>query len=63
MSVAESNSENKAQDNLSWSTLISDAQSEITSLRDKILALRKSIVFFSKQEESGVQFPRQREKT
>jgi hypothetical protein len=41
----------------SWETLIADSEMAIETYRDKIASLRKSLVFFKKQRETGAPFP------
>ena len=48
---------------ITWTRLISDSESEIAACKDKISKLRKSIGFFKKQSELGMQFPRLGDKT
>jgi hypothetical protein len=42
---------------ITWSTLIKDSETAIQTCRDKIKELRKSIVFFKKQQDAGNPFP------
>jgi hypothetical protein len=44
-------------DNVSWKTLIRDAETRLKELHREALMLKKSIVFFEKQEDNGVPFP------
>jgi hypothetical protein len=57
MSVDERNSKSKAKQDTTWGDLIKEAQSQIEKHQSKILALRKSIKYFKKEESSGVPFP------
>lgn len=63
MSVAECNSESETNSNPSWNTLISDAESQISELQDRVVALRKSIVYFGKQRDAGIPLPKLRPQT
>lgn len=42
---------------INWQSLIIDSESEIAACKDRISRLRKSIVFFKRQEADGVPFP------
>ncbi|MGA8090095.1 MAG: hypothetical protein WCA10_22685 [Terracidiphilus sp.] len=47
---------------ITWNRVISDAECEIKTYKDKINKLRKSINFFKKQQSLGLEFPRLRDK-
>jgi hypothetical protein len=40
-----------------WESLISASESQIEDCRKKITLLRKSLIFFKKQRDTGIQFP------
>jgi hypothetical protein len=47
----------KANKDEKWTPLIEQAEAEIKRLHRRIYTLRKSLIFFRKQADSGVQFP------
>lgn len=51
------NNENTAKQDITWDELISASESEISVCKEKIVNLRKSLVFFKKQKEMGIPFP------
>ena len=51
------NQKNVGQD-ITWERLIRDSQSQIDSYRKMINRLNKSIIFFKKQADSHVPFPK-----
>jgi hypothetical protein len=51
------NSESETKQDISWDSLISASESKIKEFRGQIGKLRKSLVFFKKQRDSGVPFP------
>lgn len=54
-------STHKSQE-VSWKTLIDDAESALKECRDKMSLLKKSIVFFRKQDMCRAPFPLHRSK-
>jgi len=57
MSTDNVNVEEKGKTDTTWSELIEGSELEIRACREKINALRKSIIFFKKQQSMGVPFP------
>ena len=57
MSCTSVNREEKTKKDITWSHLIADSDAQIKAMSTRIKKLRKSIVFFKKQEASGVPFP------
>jgi hypothetical protein len=46
-----------AKQDITWERLIRESESQIAAYRKKIDDLRKSIIFFRKQAETGAKFP------
>jgi hypothetical protein len=57
MSVDKTEGENPPKQDISWKSAISDAEKQIQTHQETIKRLRKSIIFFKKQEEASVPFP------
>lgn len=57
MSTDNVNGKTKANQDINWGVLIEHSESEIKVLQRRIEQLRKSSVFFKKQQSSGVPFP------
>ena len=57
MSVDSVKRKEEAKEDISWAGLIKDSEAEIAACQAKIRRLRKSLIFFKKQEASGVGFP------
>ena len=55
--------EQSIEQDVTWTKLIHDSEAEIEACKDRISRLRKSIVFFTKQDELGIRFPRLSDKT
>jgi hypothetical protein len=49
--------EQNSKKHITFETLVTDTEARIEEYQGKIKALRKSLVFFKKQESSGVPFP------
>jgi hypothetical protein len=58
MSTDKSKSESKTNlDSGGWHVFIEHAESEIIACQERIAKLRKSLRFFEKQRDEGIQFP------
>ena len=51
------NTKEKTKTDMTWKVLIEHSEAEIRACREKIKTLNKSLVFFKKQDESGMPFP------
>jgi len=57
MSTDKINGESKSKLDTNWNIFIEHAQSEIDACQERIAKLRKSLSFFKKQRDGGIQFP------
>lgn len=57
MSIDDVNRERTAKVDTSWRVLIEGCKSEISALQNRIRNLRKSLIYFEKEEKSGAVFP------
>lgn len=57
MTVDKINEDSTQRKDILWKTCVDDAEREIKVCQDKIDRLRKSIIFFKKQDDAGVPFP------
>jgi hypothetical protein len=57
MSTDKSNGESKTAIDSGWHVLIEYAESEMAACQERIIKLRKSLTFFKKQRDEGVQYP------
>lgn len=49
--------EHNTKQDITWEALIKHSEAEIKKLVEKQGALRKSLIYFKKQAESGIPFP------
>jgi hypothetical protein len=61
MSIRSVKVEDKAIKDMNWEALIKHCKAEISSHREKIKTLSKSLFFFEKQAHSGVPLPLKKE--
>ena len=57
MPIDKVNPENRQRQDITWSVLIGESEARMRACRKELCELRKSIIFFIKQESSGVPFP------
>ncbi len=57
MTADKVNRKTRTPEGVTWATLIRESEARISACRKEMLNLRKSLVFFRKQESSGVKFP------
>jgi hypothetical protein len=56
MSLDKVNGKDNTKKDIDWTDLISYSEEEILAHQTKIKAIRKSLIFFKKQAESGIPF-------
>jgi len=57
MSIGKNNGENNTVLDTGWNILIEHAKSEIAACQERLAKLRKSLSFFTKQRDEGIQYP------
>ena len=61
MPVDSVNNEHKTKADIDLKSLIDHSEAEISACRERIKILTKSLIFFKKQADSGVPFPRKKD--
>jgi hypothetical protein len=57
MSIDNVHEKAKAKKDMNWTVFIEQANTEIKRLQRRLYALRKSLAYFKKQADSGVEYP------
>jgi hypothetical protein len=57
MSRDKSKGEITKKKDITWESLISATEAQIEECRKRLSALRKSLIYFNKQKDTGIQFP------
>lgn len=57
MTTDKVNRKNRRQQDITWAVLIGETEARLRAYKKEVNALSKSLVFFKKQESSGIRFP------